>query len=79
MDVILEEELQRQPSQHQGLRQRRGENAEDDDKPQRKQIAPVDFCPRAEGFAHFGLYLYPELEQNPSSLFKSATRKDYSQ
>jgi hypothetical protein len=41
--------------------------------------APVDFCPWAEGFAHFGLYLYPELEQNPSSLFKSATRKDYSQ
>jgi hypothetical protein len=72
VDVILEEELQRQPSQHQRLRQCRGENAVDDDKTQRKQIALVDFCTRARGFAHFGLYLYPELEQNPSSLLKSA-------
>jgi hypothetical protein len=47
VDVILEEELQRQPSQHQRLRPRRGENAEDDDEPQREQIALGDFCPRA--------------------------------
>jgi hypothetical protein len=53
VDVILEEELQRQPSQHQRLRQRRGENAEDDDKPQRKQIALVDFCSRAGGFVRW--------------------------
>ena len=57
VDVILEKELQRQPSQHQRLRQRRGENAEDDDKPQREQIVLGGFCPRAtgrSGFAHSG-------------------------
>jgi hypothetical protein len=54
VDVILEEELQRQLSQNLRLRQRRGKNAEDDDKPQRKQIAVVDFCPRAGDFDHIG-------------------------
>jgi hypothetical protein len=52
VDVILEKELQRQLSQPLRLRHRRRENAEDDDQPQRKQIALVDFCPRAGGLAH---------------------------
>jgi len=47
LDVILEEELQRQLSQPLGLRKGRGKNSKHDNQAQWKQMALVVFCPRA--------------------------------